>query len=127
MCCKKKTNKQKNGQSSNSWNDPGRVKWVAHTPEYKSQLCLLASYVVFNSPINCFAPIKKNKKQKHVAYTPHALYNILSLLLCTCTECSLLFLKCKAESSGDRQPSIPPSRQRPIPLLFQQLVTYSLF
>lgn len=41
----------------------------------------------------------------------------LLLLLLACTECSLLFLKCKAKSSGDRTASNSSTRQRPITVL----------
>lgn len=41
----------------------------------------------------------------------------LLFLLLTCTECSLLFLKCKAKSSGDRTAYNSSTRQRPITVL----------
>lgn len=62
---------------------------------------------------------------KHVARTPHALDSSSPSSFSTCTECSLQFLKCMAESSMDRTGPTPPPMQRPIAWLLWQLVTYT--
>lgn len=89
---------------------------MLHTEQYTEQLC--CNFL----RLRCLPEL--SPYEKYCSYYL-CIRHFLSLLLLTCTECSLLLLKCKAESNWDRTASKSSTTAKANH--FAVLNTYTLF